>query len=82
MHSTGATITLVQWEEFFGNMLKKPDVKNENARLIYENDDILVMHSIGTFPNGSRDAVMYVVLKRDGKIYKSETGSTPLPDKS
>ena len=28
MHSTGATITLVQWEEFFGNMLKKPDVKN------------------------------------------------------
>ena len=82
MHSTVATITLEQCKEFFGNMLKNPDVKNENARLIYENDDIIVMHSIGTFPNGSRDAVMYVGLKRDGKIYKSETGSTPIPDRS
>ena len=82
MHSRGAIITLEQWKEFFGNMLKNPDVKNENARLIYENDDIIVMHSIGTFPNGSRDAVMYVGLKRDGKIYKSETGSTPIPDRS
>ena len=59
----------------------RSSVKNENARLIYENDDIIVMHSIGTFPNGSRDAVMYVGLKRDGKIYKSETGSTPIPYK-
>ena len=82
MHSTGAIITLDQWKEFFGNMLKNPAVKNENARLIYENDDIIVMHSIGTFPNGSKDAVMYVGLKRGGKIYKSETGSTPLPNKS
>ena len=82
MHSTGAIITLDQWREFFGNMLKNPAVKNENARLIYENDDIIVMHSIGTFPNGSKDAVMYVGLKRGGKIYKSETGSTPLPNKS
>ena len=63
-------------------MLKNPDFKNENAKLIYENDDIIIMHNIGTFPNGSRDAVMYVGLKRDGKIYKSETGSTPIPDKS
>ena len=51
-------------------------------KIVLENDEIIVMHSIGTFPNGSRDAVMYVGLKRDGKIYKSETGSTPIPDKS
>ena len=38
------------------------------------------MHSIGTFQNGSKDAVMYVGLKKGGRIYKSETGSTPIPD--
>ena len=80
MHSSGAIIKLDEWKEFFGEMIKNPAVKNEASRLIYENDDIIVMHSIGTFPNGSRDAVMHVGLKKDGKIYKSETGSTPLPD--
>ena len=80
MHSTGAVIKLEEWKEFFGKMLQNPDVKRDNVRCIYENEDILVMHSIGTFPNGSRDAMMYVGLKRDGKIYRSETGSTPLPD--
>ena len=81
MHSTGAVIKLEEWKEFFGKMLQNPDVKNDKARCIYENEDIIVIHSIGTFPNGSRNAVMYVGLKRNGKIYCSETGSTPLPDK-
>ena len=80
MHSSGAIIKLDEWKEFFGKMIKNPDVKNESARLIYENEDIIVMHSIGTFPNGSKDAVMYVGLKKGGKIYKSETGSTPILD--
>ena len=49
-------------------MLQNPDVKNDNVRCIYENEDMIVIHSIGTFPKGTRDAVMYVGLKRDGKI--------------
>ena len=77
MHSTGAVIKLEEWKEFFGKMLQNPDVKRDNVRCIYENEDIIVIHSITTFPNG-KDAVMYVGLKRDGKIYRSETGSTPL----
>ena len=54
-------------------------LKQENLRCIYENDDILVTHFIMTFPNGTRDAVMYVATKLDGKILRIETGSTPLP---
>ena len=79
-HSTGKVIKLEEWKEFFGKILQNPDVKRENVRCIYENEDIIVIHSITTFPSGNRDAVMYVGLKRDGKIYRSETGSTPLPD--
>ena len=51
MHSTGAVIKLEEWKEFFGKMLQNPDVKNDNARCIYENADIIVIHSIGTFWN-------------------------------
>ena len=39
---------------------------------------ILVSHAIMTFPNGSKDAVMWVATKKDGLIHKVETGFTPL----
>ena len=54
-------------------------VKQTNQRCLYENEDILVAHMIGEFPNGSRDAVMMVILKKDGLAWRTETGSTPLP---
>ena len=53
-------------------------VKQTNQRCLYENEDILVAHMIGEFPNGSRDAVMMVILKKDGLAWRTETGSTPL----
>ena len=49
-----------------------------NPRCLYENEDILVRHQIMTFADGSKEAVMVVQLKKDGKIIKSETGATPL----
>ena len=50
---------------------------SENRRLIYENDEIIVSHSILDGPKG-RNAVMLVRLVKDGKIIRVETGSTPL----
>jgi len=50
----------------------------ENRRLIYENDEIIVSHSILDGPMG-RNAVMLVRLVKDGKFIKQETGMTPLP---
>ena len=49
----------------------------ENRRLIYENNEIIVSHSILDGPMG-RNAVMVVRLVKDGKISRAETGSTPL----
>ena len=69
-HSTGKVIKLEEWKEFFGKILQNPDVKRDNVRCIYENEDIIVIHSITTFPNG-KDAVMYVGLKRDCLLYTS-----------
>ena len=60
--------TLERWDTF----------KVENDRCLYENEDILVTHSIVHFPNGSTDAVMMVHMKKDGLIWRTETGSTPM----
>ena len=34
MHSSGAIIKLDEWKEFFGKMIKNPDIKNESSRLV------------------------------------------------
>ena len=50
-----------------------------SRRRIYENDDILVMHSINDYPDGTREAVLMTCSLKDGKISSTETGATLLP---
>ena len=54
----------------------------ENCRCIYENEEVLVEHRIANFPSGDREAVLLVHLKKDGLLWKTETGATPLPVKN
>ena len=54
----------------------------ESTRCVYENDDILVEHSFMSYPDDSREAVMMIALKQDGKIIRVETGATTLDEKS
>tara|TARA_B100000579_G_scaffold425571_1_gene431482 strand:+ start:651 stop:998 length:348 start_codon:yes stop_codon:yes gene_type:complete len=56
-------------------------VRGEHERILYENDEIGVMHSIAHFANGSAsEAVLSFVRIMDGKIISMETGATPLSD--
>ncbi len=75
-HKTGKELSK---GEFLDYMLTgiRDKTTCENRRLIYENDEIIVSHSILDGPSG-RNAVMLVRLVKDGKIVKAETGSTPL----
>ena len=52
--------------------------KDTNQRCIYENDDILVEHAFSEFPSGDKEAVMMVHLKKNGLIWRTETGATPI----
>ena len=61
--------TLERWDKF----------KFQNNRCLYENEDIFVPHSIVPFPNESNDAVMMVHIKKDGLLWRTEAGSTPMP---
>ena len=69
-------------DQFLDAMLTgiRDKTSSEGRRLIYENDKIIVSHSILDGPAG-RNAVMLVRLVKDGKITKAETGITPLPIK-
>ena len=54
---------------------------SENNRILYENDEIGVAHSIVHFANDSdSEAVMSFMRFKDGKIISMETGATPLSD--
>ena len=58
--------------------MKEEKLKFEENRCIYENDDILVMHSIGHFPDRTKEAIMAVHTLSNGKIVKTESGVTPI----
>jgi hypothetical protein len=45
---------------------------------LYENNEILVMHQMMNFPDGTSEAVMIVNNLKDGKIIRAETGATPI----
>jgi len=55
---------------------------SENNRILFENDEVGVAHSIVHFANDSdSEAVMSFMRFKDGQIISMETGATPLsPD--
>ena len=77
IHSTGEVKKMedIDWDKMMEWMVA---TNVEKHQCIYENDDILVMHSISHFPNDTSDAVMMVHIKKDGLLWRTETGSTPL----
>ncbi|RJU89177.1 MAG: nuclear transport factor 2 family protein [Candidatus Poseidoniales archaeon] len=56
-------------------------VSTEAHRILFENDEVGVEHAIAHFANGSTsEAVLSFHRFKDGKIYSTETGATPLSD--
>jgi hypothetical protein len=76
-HQSGKNIT----KEEMLNIWSKdgPRPKRRNYRIIYENDDIAVSHQFIDFPSGDKEAVMVVMLLKNGKVIRMETGATPMP---
>ena len=75
MHSTGKTLgkkDVVSW-------IGMKDVKKDNVRILFENDEIGVEHAFVTFNDGNTEAVMAVFKYQDGKMISLETGATKIP---
>ena len=54
------------------------DINQDKSRVVYENDEVGIHHSIVTFNDGNIEAVMAVYRYKNGKIVSLETGATPM----
>ena len=77
-HSTGEEIPRDELSKW---LLSNDAPKTENARIIYENNEIGVAHFFVSFKDGSKQAVLAVYTIKEGKIIRSETGATNMPKK-
>ena len=77
-HQTGTEMNRAEIAEMLKKMMSSGGADLGNRRRIYENDDILVVHSVNDYPDGTREAVLAAYMLKDGKITRLETGATPL----
>ena len=54
------------------------DINQDKSRVVYENNEIGIHHSLVTFDDGNIEAVMAVYKYNNGKIISLETGATPM----
>ena len=74
MHSSGKSLTkddVVKW-------VGMKDVKKENVRVLFENDEVGFEHAMVTFNDGNKEAVMTYYKFKGGKVAYQETGATKL----
>lgn len=63
------------------NFAGSDHTSSEHERILFENDEVGVSHSIVHFANDSdSEAVLSFIRFKDGQIVSMETGATPLSD--
>jgi hypothetical protein len=77
-HQTGAEMSKEEWSPMLTAMMQSDKLEIKGQRCLYENDEILVTHSMISFPDGTSEAVMVVNQVKDGKVVRAETGATPI----
>ena len=75
-HQSGTTMNKAEIADMMRGMMANDAVVVKETRCLYENDDVLVMHSIVNFPDGTSEAIIQFSELKDGKIIKTETGAT------
>tara|TARA_B100001146_G_C15755936_1_gene253764 strand:+ start:152 stop:484 length:333 start_codon:yes stop_codon:yes gene_type:complete len=77
-HQSGTSLNKAQMSDLFRQMISSESVVPQAHRCLYENEEVLVDHSVIDFPDGTTEAILRCSLLKDGKIIKSETGATPI----
>ena len=83
-HQFGIEVSKKEWTPTISNMFKSMAeglLVFEKARCIFENDEILVLHHMGIFPDNTREAILEVHTIDNSKIIRTETGATRIDRK-
>ena len=77
-HQTGTSMNKEQVMEMMRGFMASDAVQEHSRRCLYENNDVLVIHSFMDFADNTKESVLVVYTKKDGKLLRSETGATPM----
>ena len=75
-HQSGATMNKAQMSEMMRAFMGSDAVVVNSQRCLYENDEVMVEHSIMDFADGTREAIIGFNRLKDGLIIHTETGAT------
>ncbi len=77
-HQDGTVKDKQAFAEMIGQFMASDSLGIHDQRCVYENDDIMVSHTVIDFPDGTREAVLTAHLLSGGKVIRTETGATPI----
>jgi ketosteroid isomerase-like protein len=77
-HQSGTTMNKSEMAEMLRGFLSNDSVVVHSQRCLYENDEVMVEHSLMNFADGSREATIGFNRLKDGLIVHKETGATPI----
>lgn len=75
-HQSGATMNKAQMAEMMRVFMASDAVVVNRQRCLYENDEVMVEHSIMDFADGTREAIIGFNRLKDGLLIHTETGAT------
>jgi ketosteroid isomerase-like protein len=75
-HQSGARMNKEQMAEMLRGFMASDQVVVHSQRCLYENDEVLVEHSVIDFADGSREAIVGFNRLKDGLMIHTETGAT------
>ena len=77
-HKSGDALTKSEMAALLTKVWGNGNRTIEDMRCLYENDDIMVMHTTLSFRSGSREGAMIVHMKQGGKVIRIESGVSDL----
>ena len=77
-HQSGTEMNKAQMSEMMRAFLSNDSVVVHSRRCLYENDEVLVEHSVMDFADGTRESIIGFSRIKDGLIVHTETGATPV----
>ena len=75
-HQSGTEMDKDAASQMFRGFMGSDAVVVHSQRCLYENDDVMVEHSVMDFADGTREAVVSFNRLQDGLIIHTETGAT------
>ena len=77
-HQSGTTMNKAQVVEMMRQFMASDKVQESDRRCLYENDEVVVIHSVMAYADDSREAVLVFHTKKDGRLLRTETGASRL----